>query len=129
VVKIIHLTNTNQPPIADAGIDDAYEATSPQGAEVLLDGSDSSDPDGDALIYTWSENGTVLADPTIQPESNVTLGLGLHLITLTVDDSKGGVSTNNVTITVMDTQTPVISVVIAPGQLWPPNHKMVPVHA
>lgn len=38
------------PPVADAGADRTVDA----GSEVLLDGSGSSDPDGDALAYAWT---------------------------------------------------------------------------
>lgn len=40
----------NSDPIANAGADQ----TSPVGAEVILNGSSSSDPDGDALSYSWA---------------------------------------------------------------------------
>lgn len=40
----------NRPPVADAG-DDRNVVT---GTGVMLDGSASSDPDGDAITYSWS---------------------------------------------------------------------------
>ncbi len=40
----------NQPPVADAGPDQAVQT----GTGVQLDGTGSSDPDGDAITYSWS---------------------------------------------------------------------------
>jgi uncharacterized protein (TIGR03382 family) len=40
-----------RPPVADAGI----AITAASGAQVELDGSDSTDPDGGALTYQWTQ--------------------------------------------------------------------------
>ena len=45
----------NRTPLANAGPDQVIEA----GEEVILDGSQSSDPDGDTLIYHWDIDDTV----------------------------------------------------------------------
>lgn len=72
----------NHAPVADAGPDQFVDQTMPAGAPVTLDGSGSSDPDGDPLTYTWTGPfGTATgARPT------VTLPVGTSTVTLTVND-------------------------------------------
>lgn len=114
----------NEPPVADAGEDQTVFADASCQATVTLDGSGSSDPDGDPLIFTWSGSfGTATGmSPT------VTLGLGVHTITLAVDDGNGGAATDEVVVTVLDATPPTISgLAVSPSVLWPPNHKMRPV--
>jgi len=54
-----------------------------RGATVTLDGSRSSDPDGDLFSYQWSEGTNVLWTNAI---ANLTLAVGAHDITLALDD-------------------------------------------
>jgi hypothetical protein len=110
----------NAVPIAVAGPDQTVECE--RNGEVRLDGSASSDPDGDLLTYTWSESGTVIATGAT---ATVVLAPGVHTITLTVDDGQGGTATDEVVITVKDTKAPVVHLSVHPAELWPPNHKMV----
>jgi hypothetical protein len=87
----------------------------------MLDGTGSTDPDGDTLTYTWTNSFGMANGPT----PTVNLLLGVHPITLTVDDGKGGTDTDEVVVTIADTTPPVIaSVDASPNSLWPPNHKM-----
>ncbi len=55
-------TGSNNPPVADAGLDQAVA----EGAFVILDGTGSFDSDLDPLTYTWTQTGgpqVVLSDP------------------------------------------------------------------
>jgi hypothetical protein len=92
--------------------------------DVTLNGSGSSDPDGDALQYTWSGVGFSASGAT----TTVSLLPGRYTFTLTVDDGRGGSATDTVTVTVTDNVAPVIAQVSAtPSVLSPPNHQMVDV--
>jgi hypothetical protein len=91
-------SSTNDPPHADAGPDQNVQCVDGD-ADVKLDGSGSSDPDGDRLTYLWSEDGSPIARG---PKPTVSLSLGTHTITLTVDDGNGATDTDDVVITAAD---------------------------
>jgi CSLREA domain-containing protein len=91
-------------PIANAGPDQTVTDTDGNGSEVVaLDGSASSDPDGTIASYEWSENGNVIATGATP---QVTLGVGVHTIILTVTDNDGLTATDDVVITVEGIVTP-----------------------
>jgi VCBS repeat-containing protein len=82
----VTVTAVNDAPVANAGPDQTKEQTRAAGTPVTLDGSSSSDVDGDTLTYTWKEGNTVLAGPTRQKTAEVVLQLGKHTIQLIVAD-------------------------------------------
>lgn len=92
---------SNNPPTANAGMDQTVECDTTSDS-VTLDGTGSSDPDGDILTYSWTGAfGTASgAGPA------VTLPVGVHTVTLTVDDGNGGTDSDDVVITVVDTTAP-----------------------
>jgi len=108
----------NTPPVADAGPDKIMECSAPAGARVVLDGTGSSDPDDDVLTYTWQGPfGAVNG-----PRRRVRLPLGLHMVTLSVNDGKGGVDSDTASITVQDTTPPRLSAAfVSAGRWWHPR--------
>ena len=96
----------NTPPVANAGADQLFNCASSRGVSVTLNGSGSNDINGDALTYTWSENGTTLATG-VAPTINTVPGI--HTIKLEVTDSKGATSSDTVVIsTNSDTMPPTV---------------------
>jgi PKD repeat protein len=93
----------NEPPVADAGPDQTVEQTSPDGAEVVLNASASSDPYDDPLTYNWTwTNGSAVGVTT-----TVLFPAGTINVTLTVSDGEFNV-TDSVLITVEDTEPPYV---------------------
>jgi dipeptidyl aminopeptidase/acylaminoacyl peptidase len=126
----------NRPPTAGAGAGATIECTSPAGAAAHLDGMTSTDPDStaevnDIVLYEWFENFGIDGEKFLGTGSTLdaTLSLGEHEITLQVTDSVGQTATATITVIVEDTTPPVIHVTVTPEFIWPPNHKMVAVHA
>ena len=95
----------NLRPIANAGPDQTIEQTDASGAQVTLDGTGSSDPDGDPLTYTWTGPFGNATGPT----PTVTMPPGANTVYLVVNDGTVDSETDTVTITVQDTTVPVVS--------------------
>ena len=90
--------DTNTAPVADAGADQTLDATG-QTTYVTLDGSGSSDADGDALSYSWTLNGSVVSTDA---SFSTNLADGSYTFTLTVSDGEESDS-DEVSVTVVNT--------------------------
>lgn len=88
----------NEAPIADAGPDQSVP--NPAGTAnvlVTLDGSGSSDSDGNIVSHEWFDQGALIASG---PNPDVVLSAGVHTISLVVTDNGGASANDSVTIDV-----------------------------
>jgi subtilisin family serine protease len=94
---------TNLPPAADAGADIELA----RGATTTLDGSDSTDPDGTIIGYSWASSkpssvrivaGGATATPTIRAATRAPVG-SVVTLTLTVTDDDGATASDEMTVT------------------------------
>ncbi len=96
----------NNPPVADAGDD----STVYPGDLVALNGSGSTDMDGDALTYSWQivslPEGSMaeLSDPTNVTPEFVADAFGTYVIELIVNDGKEDSAPDSVTINTLNSR-------------------------
>jgi chitinase len=94
--------SSNEAPYADAGTDKSVAINS----TVALDGSGSSDADGDSLSYSWSiiskpeGSATSLSGSTTITPSFIADKLGVYLFSLVVNDGHVNSEADTVTVTV-----------------------------
>ena len=103
----VYKYSDNQPPEAYAGLDQTVECTS-----VTLDGSGSTDPDGDLLTYTWYVSNNKILASGVSPTVNMPMNTSSN-VTLNVFDGTD-TDTDDVFITIQDTTPPAIT---APGNV------------
>ena len=101
--------NANRAPVANAGSNRTGVSS---GSLVTLDGTGSTDPEGLALTYSWSQvagtsvtlTGATTATPSFTtPLTAVGLSLGFRL---TVTDPQGKTATSNVSVVVLANRPP-----------------------
>jgi len=88
----------NAVPLADAGLDQVVNPS----ALVILDGTGSTDADGDTLSYRWNQlsgpNVDLLSERTATPSFSAGRDGQTYIFVLTVRDDKGAVATDTVTV-------------------------------
>src|SRR5205085_342303 len=100
-----------------------------------------SDPAGSALGVVWSVNSLPMQTNMVSGAdslrgANVSFTaifpFGTNVVDVTATDSNNNTAVCSTTVTVIDTNPPVITTVrAAPDIIWPPNHKLklISVHA
>lgn len=105
----------------DAGDDVVLECESENGTEYTLNGTA---PTGDDIVNEW------MTDPEVNLENADTLTptglfpLGVTTATLTSTTEGSDPESDSATVTVEDTEAPVVRLKADPWYLWPPNHSM-----
>ncbi len=98
---------SNTAPTANAGPDQ----TGYVNRLVFLDGSASTDPEGEKLRYTWTENvgnpqtGILHGDHSVKPGFTATTA-GTYVFSLVVNDGRANSSSDSVTVTVSSGSAP-----------------------
>ena len=115
----LELFGSCYPPIAVAGPDQTVECEGDT-TTVTLDGTASTDPDGDPLNYSWTLSGTEIATG---PTPVIPLDMGRHPVVLTVTNPDGDTGRDTVMVDIVDTTPPDLSYTVHTTELWPANHK------
>jgi uncharacterized repeat protein (TIGR01451 family) len=119
---IVSIVSLNQTPVADCGGPYIGQAASWDGAVVELDGTGSSDHDGDALTYEWDLDLSVDSNEDGDPTNDVDatganpsecLAIGQTEISLAVIDEHGARSEPDITTVTVSVVDVVID--IKPG--------------
>lgn len=106
VDDIVHFDPTNVAPVASIGsIGSTVECTGNSKATVPLDGTGSSDFDGDALSYLWTSSTGTIGSPT-SASTTGSFSLGSHSVTLDVDDGNDHQDSDAESFSVVDTTAP-----------------------
>ena len=106
---VVNVTGENDPPMADAGPDQTVNEEN----MVMLNGSNSTDPEGDKLFYRWKQvagPSVTLSDPTADKPKfkapNVAPSGAALTFELTLNDSLGLKDTDEITVNVTGDNDP-----------------------
>ncbi len=103
-VTVNDVVAPNNPPVANAGAN--FNVT--EGLVANLSGAASTDPDGDPLSYSWTQIGgsavTLAGAATVAASFTAPMVAASTPLTfrLTVNDGRGGINTDDIVVTVLD---------------------------
>jgi hypothetical protein len=100
-LQLVYSPLQNQPPVADAN----GPYTGIVGVPVTLDGSGSSDPDGDIILYEWDFNGDGTYDYSHPTDPITTYAYPEAIVcnaVLRVTDAAGQTDTDSATVTISE---------------------------
>jgi hypothetical protein len=121
LIALVPFGAAAQDNVVDAGDDVVLECESENGTEYTLNGTA---PTGDLIVNEWT------TDPEVDLENADTLTptgefpLGETTATLTSTEDGSDPESDSATVTVADTEAPVVRVTVEPFELWPPNRRM-----
>jgi hypothetical protein len=115
----------NQPPTANAGLDQTVQCTGTSGASFTLNGT-ASDADENIAVTSWrsgTRNGTLLGEG---PGLTQALAVGgSQTDWWRVIDAAAAADEDSAAVSVVDTVPPTLTLSVGPTALSPPNHKLV----
>ena len=113
----------NQPPTADAGKDQIVQCPK----RVVLDGSASSDLDGNIAVYSWLRGSRAGNKVGVEKVSQIEQRPGKETYVLRVIDTRGQTDEDSTEVTVIDTRAPQVSCGVRVPVLSSANRSMADV--
>jgi subtilisin family serine protease len=92
-------------------------------------GISADDPQLSGFFAAVSASDVCDATPVITHDAPDFLELGTHQVTFAATDDTGNAAQCVARVSVLDTEPPSINASVSPTVLWPPNHKLVDIHA
>lgn len=111
-----------EPPSIDCPEDVTVECTGNCGI-------DAADPQLAPFFGGATASDNCDASPQIDDDAQPFLELGTTTVTFTAMDDSGNSAQCTADVSVVDTVPPTIGVSVGPTVLWPPNHRLVAIHA
>lgn len=118
--NVVSTKISNAPPLANAGGDIAVDCAGATTA-VMLDGSQSADPEGAELSFAWWAPGVTFDDPA-SPTPVGEFPAGTTMVVLFVSDLARE-SSDTMYVDIHDGSPPMGTIALSRQMLWPPNGK------